>query len=146
MTKPFLLACACAVMMAACALFSTEHGEGNAPVPRFCTGNVQTGDRCFNSDVCMWSEPFDGGKVPAVHTCFCEFGQYRCSSCPANVTDFNATCTPGDTCDFVSFEICDCACESDGRWRCIGRDSRQRCDGAFPPDDPFPVDAGGLPF
>jgi hypothetical protein len=136
-----------ALVMAGCVgVLSSEKGEGGAQVPHFCTSDVQTGDACVGQDICMWSEPFTGGRVPVTHTCRCEFDEYRCSSCPSNVTDPGAFCTAGDRCDFVTFEVCDCSCDSNGRWTCIGRDTRSSCfEGPFPPD-PVIVDAAPIPF
>jgi hypothetical protein len=134
------------LVMAGCTLLTSEKGSGNAPVPHFCTTNVETGDPCFGSDICMWSEEFTGGRVPATHTCRCEFEQYRCASCPSNVTDPGATCIAGDKCDFQTFEVCDCTCDQSGHWECIGRESHSNCVEVFPPDDPFPVDAPALPL
>src|SRR5262245_53558556 len=111
MVTRLLLAC---LLMAGCTLFSEDKGSGGAPVPHFCTTNVETGDVCAGSDICMWSEPFTGGNVPQTHTCRCEFDQYRCASCPSSVTDPNASCSAGDRCDFITFEVCDCECGSNG--------------------------------
>ena len=78
-----------------------------------CNGSL--GGSCTGNATCTYPRP---DARPMV--CACDGYAWRCSDCPADFREEDATCTPGESCVEQDWEHgCDCTCTADGKWACI---------------------------
>jgi hypothetical protein len=88
-----------------------------------CGGSDNTPDPCSQARFGVCSDGLqctypdeDGGRDT---TCDCQGSFFVCNSCPSEFSPPSGACTPGDACEWNSWEHgCSCGCGDDGQWSC----------------------------
>jgi hypothetical protein len=87
-------------------------GGGSAAEHDPCDRNAS--GQCPEGLTCTY--PMDGGR-PVV--CNCQSGFFVCNSCPTTYSPPSGACTPGDSCEWNTWEHgCSCGCGSSAVWSC----------------------------